>query len=997
MKNLSRDIRQDIQWFFPRIFFYKDNFFPGEYEKDCLKDLIVNFSELLCYGIENRDIFLLSNKMDLKSNSFLANEVKKCMDSCFTLNQIIEIIKIFRTVLSEYLMEKKNFIPNKEDKLFFVSRIFDIFELCLFTKWEIITEPEKSKKTKDKNNKEDKDKYFEIFLGLKNPVFYVNPHKEIEKLNVSAVETFWAMDFDLNTYLKSHKFEKAPDWLLSELKILEFEGTGEISFEKELLTNNGKKHFDVSIKEIPDLSGFGLNGSIVVFNDIDLLWDTRKKFNSTRRMLEHELSERSGELNLLYKNLKEEVEIQNTTLSALKESEAKFRLAFENSNIGMAIVRIDGLILKANKALAGMIDAPLGSIENNHMENFVEEIFKEELKGFFKRASSGEVDRGSFQRKWYRSDGKLIWTNEVCSFVNNSFIKNPYFIFHIIDITKGKKFEEELNYSKKLLSLRNAVAEIFLTKTDKDFLYEFLKLVAGFNKSRHGIFGYLDEKQDLICTVYPKNSFKKFNLDDEPLNSKEESFRSKFFESIKTKKSFISNEEINFPKTHVLIENTMIIPIIHHEKVIGGLMFANKENGYSRDDSIVMEEVADYLAPILFATLEKDQKEKEKIKLETQLIQSQKVEALGVLASGIAHDFNNILTPILGYAELSISEIEADSSTHENISEIIKASKIAKDLVGRILAFSRQKDPEFINCKLQDIINGNIRLLRSIIPATIEIRTRIDDKCRAVFADPAQISQVILNLCTNAYQSMEKKGGKLEIDLSEVDVVPEDPQLKLLMKIGRHAKITIQDTGCGMKREILERIFDPYFTTKPVNKGTGLGLSVVHGIIRSHNGDIRVYSEVENGSIFNIYLPIIEVNSREDRDAFMEEIIGGDESILIVDDQKPVLDIMERILLKSGYDIFSTTSSLEALDIIKEDPKRFDLVISDLTMPDLTGLELAYKVSEIRHDLDFIICTGFSERMKNRDNTKNENIKAIIPKPIVKSEITASIRNILDQ
>ena len=387
--------------------------------------------------------------------------------------------------------------------------------------------------------------------------------------------------------------------------------------------------------------------------------------------------------------------------------------------------------------------------------------------------------------------------------------------------------------------------------------------------------------------------------------------------------------------------------------------------------------------------------EAEKENLERQLLHTQKIEAIGVLAGGIAHDFNNILYPILGYAEMMQEDLPEDNPNYGKVSEIMTAALRARDLVSQILAFSRQSEKQVIPIRLQPIIKETVKLLRSSLPSTITVEMDIEEECGQVIADPTQIHQVIMNLTTNAFHAMQEKGGKLYIELKQT--IPSSSLLALLeLKHGAYAQLIVKDTGAGIRSEILDKIFDPYFTTKERGKGTGLGLSVVQGIVKNSRGNIRVESHQGKGTCITVFLPIPDEDENQTKQDKPRIDPGGTESILVVDDEESVVNMEKIMLERLGYNVTALTDSHDAFGFFSAWPERFDLIISDMTMPTMTGLELLKKVKSIRPDLPFIICTGFSDQV-NQASHQKMNIQGYIEKPIVSSEMASVVRQVLDQ
>ena len=382
-------------------------------------------------------------------------------------------------------------------------------------------------------------------------------------------------------------------------------------------------------------------------------------------------------------------------------------------------------------------------------------------------------------------------------------------------------------------------------------------------------------------------------------------------------------------------------------------------------------------------------------RLEAQLRQAQKMEAIGTLAGGIAHDFNNILMAMLGYAEMAKIDLPEGTVARSDLEEVLKAGGRARDLVRQILAFSRQIDQERQPVQLHPVIKEALKLLRASLPATIEIQQNIDTDCGVVLADPTQIHQVLMNLCSNAHHAMRDKGGILEVELKSVDVDADFAVLIPNLREGPYVRLTVSDTGYGMDRATMERIFEPFFTTKAVGEGTGMGLATVHGIVTSHNGAITVYSEAGKGTTFHVYLPRLE-SKAPDAPLQVESIPTGKERILFVDDEASLARLGKQMLERLGYSVTTRTSSVEALEAFRAKSDMFDLVITDQTMPNITGMELAEEMMRIRPDIPIILATGFSETI-SPEKAKRLGIREYIMKPVAARELAIITRQVLDE
>jgi two-component system cell cycle sensor histidine kinase/response regulator CckA len=384
----------------------------------------------------------------------------------------------------------------------------------------------------------------------------------------------------------------------------------------------------------------------------------------------------------------------------------------------------------------------------------------------------------------------------------------------------------------------------------------------------------------------------------------------------------------------------------------------------------------------------------EKWQLEKRLAQAQKMEAIGTLAGGIAHDFNNILSAIMGYTELTLIDLPQESPVRNNLKQVLKAGNRAKELVQQILTYSRQKERERQPVKINLIVNEALKLLRASLPSTIQMQNTIQSNL-AVMSDPTNIHQVIMNLCTNASHAMQKNGGLLEVNLLDVDLDEDFAKQHPGITPGKFVELTVSDTGHGMAPEVLDRIFDPFFTTKKKGEGTGMGLSVVHGIVKSHGGTLTVESYPEKGTVFKAFIPAIEsewVPQNESADL----MVTGREHILFVDDEAFQADIAQQMLSRLGYRLTTCTSSNGALELFRQSPQEFDLVITDMTMPHMPGDVLARELISIRPDIPIIVCTGYSDRMDS-EIADEIGIRELVMKPVVMKEIAQIIRRVLDE
>jgi len=379
--------------------------------------------------------------------------------------------------------------------------------------------------------------------------------------------------------------------------------------------------------------------------------------------------------------------------------------------------------------------------------------------------------------------------------------------------------------------------------------------------------------------------------------------------------------------------------------------------------------------------------------LKARILQAQKLEALGTLAAGIAHDFNNILFAITGFTEIAQDKLPEDSNINKDLDSVLMAADRATGLVKQILTFCREDQQEKEPIDLRPIVKETLKLVEASAPPTIELRCSVSGYPGTVMADPTQIHQVVLNLCTNAVHSMAGSGGTLSVWLGPVEAVSPPLQMDPGLNPGPYLKLSVNDTGHGMSPDVVQRIFEPYFTTKKRGEGTGLGLALVHGIVESHGGAITVTSERDRGTTFDVYLPIIAGAQTLD-DSTEEEAPKGNERILLVDDEEHLAEMVSGMLASLGYQVVAKNTPIEALHLFRDDPQKFDLVITNVNMPDMSGTDLAGEMLALRNDIPVVLCTGFAQGLTD-ELALALGVEALIMKPILKNKLARTLRQAL--
>jgi len=608
---------------------------------------------------------------------------------------------------------------------------------------------------------------------------------------------------------------------------------------------------------------------------------------------------------------------------------------------------------------------------------------------------------------WITTYGQVALTGQPVTFENYSQEVDKHFSVHAFspapgqfaclfeDITERKQSEKALRQNearlRKLVAILQNPGE-----SARDLLNSALEQAIQLTGSTIGyIFHYHEDRQELELNAWSKDVLPACAV-AAPMACCQLDKTGLWGEAVRRRRPVIVNDfqaahplKRGYPEGHVQLLKFMTVPIFRDEKIVSVVGLANKKTDYDATDvlqvSLLMESV--------WSVTERKLMEEDRKRLRAQVIQAQKMEALGTLAGGIAHDFNNILGAVLGYAQMARESSPTDSAAAKDMDKVLQAGNRAAALVKQILTFSRQQEGNRITLDPSRIVREVSKLLRPILPTTIAIRQQIA-ATRSVFADFTQMHQILMNLCTNAFHAMEQTGGVLKITLSERELSAADLGHRLGLQPGFFVVLSVTDTGAGIAPDIRERIFEPYFTTKKASQGTGLGLSIVHGIVAESGGFITCESEPGKGTTFQVFLPAIDGEALPETNS--EECVPtGRERILLVDDEEMLPDMGRAMLERLGYEVTIHTSSLEALAAFQSEPGSFDAVITDQTMPEMTGVELARKMLQIRPELPVILCTGFSN-LVNEAQAKSYGIKGFALKPLTKKTMATLLRKVLN-
>lgn len=669
---------------------------------------------------------------------------------------------------------------------------------------------------------------------------------------------------------------------------------------------------------------------------------------------------------------------QIETRENLAMSQERLSLALEAARDGAWDWNMVTNRLNYNEAWADMLGRPPFSGEYSP-ETWQELVHPDDLPLVQAKVAAharGETDNYEAEVRLRHVDGHYIWVLDRGRVIERAPDGTPLrMVGTHREITARKRAEVEL-------AVRNAVAEVFLTSPREEVFNNILPAIGRAVFSPTVFLGLLESHDKLQLAGQIRGEGKPSTL---VWPDFDQAMPPDCRRVLGEKVPVVAADAVEFAPIPGSFSPAVLVPVHSQDLTMGFLMVADRETPYQPDDIAMLASLSDYLAPILKYHLESASKE-------SQLRQAQKMEAVGALAGGIAHDFNNILQAIMGFATLAAEEVQGsdsrtDSFIANDLERVLRATRRGQELVERILLFSRQQEQEIRALDLDRVIVETVELLQNTIPATIEMRTELADDCPPVLADTTQIRQILLNLATNSFHAMEKGKGTLTFGLASVPAHDPDRSVPDSLANRDLVLLTVTDTGSGIDEATLERIFDPFFTTKDVDKGTGLGLSVVHGIVADLGGEITIDSTVGRGTSVQIFLPTVSPAAPSDSEAaYSTSPIGAVASavnpgqILFLDDEADIAALGEALLVKQGHHVTSFTSSQAALEALRANPSGFDLLITDLTMPHLTGIDLAAEAARIRPDLPVVLITGQNEE-PDPAQTKQTHICGLLHKP----------------
>ncbi|MHB8108699.1 MAG: PAS domain-containing hybrid sensor histidine kinase/response regulator [Syntrophorhabdaceae bacterium] len=648
---------------------------------------------------------------------------------------------------------------------------------------------------------------------------------------------------------------------------------------------------------------------------------------------------------------------------ALKESEEKYRTLVENANDGIIIVQ-DGIVVYANPMMAQLDGSTVDAIVGTSIMDHVYHTDIQKIADRYRRRKAGEIVPNFYEAVLKRADGRPADSEINVGQISYRGKKAELAI--IRDITERKRLEAEVLRSRDNLELRVRERTAELEESRERFRDLVDLLPEGiFEMDTEGRVLYANRRTLEIFQCAPEDFAKGLHLQDIAVESELTRIENDIAEILRD--GIIEREYTVHRRSGVEFPVLFRAGKIEHKGKVTGIR------------------------GILVDLTESRKAQADKERLEYQLRHSQKMEALGTMAGGIAHDFNNILAAIIGFSEMLLEDLPPGSPYRHDLEKIHRSGLRGRDLIKQMLAFSRKDGQAKKAVRIKDIVEETMNLIRASIPTTVKIELEIQDPSAVLFADPTQIQQVIINLCKNASDAMPG-GGTLGIKI--IDYSAEIDNIVPGLRKGSYILMSITDSAKGIPPDILERIFEPFFTTKKHGRGTGLGLSLVHGIVTGHDGVITVDSQPGKGTTFHVYLPKTEMETKETARR-IQKLKTGTERILFIDDEELILDMARQMLESLGYHVTTAMNSADALDLFKKDPNSFDIVISDQTMPEMTGLQLSSAIKSIKQ-VPFILLTGFSDAVTT-EAVKWSGVDAYFMKPLTKKELSRNVRKLLDK
>ncbi len=698
-----------------------------------------------------------------------------------------------------------------------------------------------------------------------------------------------------------------------------------------------------------------------------------------------------------------ELEIQNEELrSAQNDLEAvrnRYADLFNNAPVGYVVLDANGFVLEINNTFSKMIGRQADGMIQKPLSGFLPEparhIFLSRYKAFFKnpeRAIELEVGKSNREKRVIKLYGSREQSTSGFS-TSRERVR-----IAVIDITRQYAAETAMQKAHDELGIRHRIAEIMLKTDDEEMFHEVLVTLLSHFKSTYGYFGYIDEEENLVCPSMTRNIFSKCEVENKSIVFPRSAWGGIWGESLLSKKTVCKNSGLRLPTGHIQLINALAVPIVNHGNLIGQIVIGNRPEGYDQETIECLESIVAWISPVLSARLERDRQHARRIKAESDLMQAQKMESIGVLAGGIAHDFNNLLAPIIGYTDLMLEDAVEGDRNHLYMEEISKAAHRAKDLVSQLLAYSRKQLLAVKPLDVNDTIDKLSGMLKRLIREDIRVVYGLGGDTGLVRGDAGQLEQVLVNLVVNAQDAMPD-GGRLFIETGRYHLLEKMRVLDFEIEAGEYCCIQIQDSGEGIPKDILPYIFDPFFTTKDMGRGTGMGLATCYGIVKQHGGYIWPESKPGGGTIFKILLPTAAAETggpgdQVDNDIASETASNG-EAVMIVEDEPGVRKMAALALKKKGYRVFETASPEACLRYIEMENPSLDMLLTDVILPGYSGKELYSRLKEKLPHLKVLYMSGYTDNVISDKGVLKAGVH-FIGKPFSIRELLKKVHSVLN-
>ena len=693
-----------------------------------------------------------------------------------------------------------------------------------------------------------------------------------------------------------------------------------------------------------------------------------------------------------------------STRNHLERAYAKHKALFDYAPMGYLVLDRGGFIIEANRTFAFKAGKEVGQLIGKPFTDFISDAshdnFRSWFKSFFNHPETGCLDlrlKGAESRETRIA----VFGNRALETADPSSKAPPsheYIRIVCMDERDRGLAGGQTENPDRSLPLYHEMLDIIARNDGEEMFLDVLERLRLHFQSRYGYFGYIDDVGNLVCPSMTRDVLPKCQIENKSIVFTKSEWKGLWGESLSQEKAIRRNHGLNLPPGHIQLSNALVVPLLNQKKLVGQIALAEKEGGYSLEDERALTFIANCIAPVLAARLERNRYYEQRIQAENDLRQAQRMESVGVLTGGIAHDFNNILSPIIGYTEMLLEETQDTIRVQRHLKEVFKAAQRAKELVGQLLSFSRKQTAVFKSLDINLCIESLATLLCRLIREDITVVYDLDPQVKTVKADPGQIDQILLNLAVNAQDAMPN-GGALTIATRcrEIDSASQSSEEEIAP--GAYVEICVADTGSGIAEEIRPLIFKPFFTTKEKGKGTGMGLATCYDIVRQHKGSILVESHVEIGTRMCVLLPVTACEANEEGAIEKETLVETDsrgETILVVEDEPAVRRIAVISLKRLGYQVYDVDSPEACMALAENKGLSFDLLLSDMIMPGGNGTDLYLNLKAKMPGLKVVFMSGYTDNVISDKGGLKEGFH-FIGKPFSRKELSRTVREALDE